>query len=31
MPFLGNEKHFQIILDALEKDFEPGQHYFTLP
>ena len=29
--FLGNEKHFQIVLDALEKDFEGGQHYFTLP
>ena len=29
--FLGNEKHFRIILDALEKDYEPGQHYFTLP
>ena len=29
--FLGNEKHFQIVLDALEKDFDGGQHYFTLP
>jgi deoxyadenosine/deoxycytidine kinase len=29
--FLGNEKHFNVILDALEKDYEPGQHYFTLP
>ena len=29
--FLGNAKHFQVILDALEKDYEPGQHYFTLP
>lgn len=29
--FLGNEKHLQVILDALEKDYEPGQHYFTLP
>ena len=29
--FLGNKKHFQIVLDALEKDFEGGQHYFTLP
>jgi deoxyguanosine kinase len=28
--FLGNEKHFRVILDALEKDYEPGQHYFTL-
>lgn len=29
--FLGNEKHVQVITDALEKDFGPGQHYFTLP
>lgn len=29
--FLGNEKHLQVVLDALEKDFEDGQHYFSLP
>lgn len=29
--FLGNEKHLQIILEALEKDYEHGQHYLTLP
>jgi deoxyguanosine kinase len=29
--FLGNEKHLQVILDALEKDLDEGQHYFTLP
>jgi deoxyguanosine kinase len=29
--FLGNELHFQVILDALEKDYEGGQHYFSLP
>ncbi|MFT3843940.1 MAG: deoxynucleoside kinase [Lacibacter sp.] len=29
--FLGNEKHLQTILDALERDYEPGQHYLTLP
>ena len=29
--FLGNDKHIRIILDALEKDYETGQHYFTLP
>jgi deoxyguanosine kinase len=29
--FLGNETHFQVILDALEKDYEGGQHYFSLP
>lgn len=29
--FLGNDKHLQVILDALEKDLDGGQHYFTLP
>lgn len=29
--FLGNEKHLQVVLDALDKDYEVGQHYFTLP
>jgi deoxyadenosine/deoxycytidine kinase len=29
--FLGNEKHIQIVLNALEKDYPVGQHYFTLP
>lgn len=29
--FLGNEKHFQVVVDALEKEYESGQHYFTLP
>ena len=29
--FLGNEKHLQVIVDALENDFEGGQHFFTLP
>jgi deoxyadenosine/deoxycytidine kinase len=29
--FLGNEKHMQVILDALDNDYENGQHYFTLP
>jgi deoxyguanosine kinase len=29
--FLGNEKHLQVVLDALEKEYEEGQHYFTLP
>jgi deoxyadenosine/deoxycytidine kinase len=29
--FLGNEKHLQVVLDALENDYEDGQHYFTLP
>jgi deoxyadenosine/deoxycytidine kinase len=29
--FLENEKHLQVILDALEKDYDHGQHYLTLP
>jgi deoxyguanosine kinase len=29
--FLGNPKHLGVIIEALGKDYEPGQHYFTLP
>jgi deoxyadenosine/deoxycytidine kinase len=29
--FLGNEKHLQVVMDALEKDYDDGQHYFSLP
>ncbi len=29
--FLGNEKHLQAIYDALENDYEEGQHFITLP
>lgn len=29
--FSGNEKHLKVVLDALENDYEQGQHYFTLP
>lgn len=29
--FLGNSKHLQVVLDALAKDLDEGQHYFTLP
>jgi deoxyguanosine kinase len=29
--FLGNEKHLQTVIDALEKDYDDGQHYFSLP
>jgi deoxyguanosine kinase len=29
--FLGNEKHLQVILDALEKEYEDGQHFLSLP
>lgn len=29
--FLHNEKHLQVIFDALEKEYEDGQHYLSLP
>ncbi len=29
--FLGNEKHLQTVLDALNKDYEIGQNYLMLP
>jgi len=29
--FLSNGKHLQVVLDALDKDLDEGQHYFTLP
>jgi deoxyadenosine/deoxycytidine kinase len=29
--FLGNPAHLEVIIDALGRDYEPGQHYFTLP
>jgi deoxyguanosine kinase len=29
--FLSNEKHLQVIFDALEKEYEDGQHYISLP
>lgn len=29
--FLGNEKHLAAVLDALDKDYEPGQNYLMLP
>lgn len=29
--FLGNEKHLQIVIDALDKNYEVGQHYLSLP
>lgn len=29
--FLGNEQHLKIIVDALDKEYEEGQHYLTLP
>lgn len=29
--FLGNEKHFRALTDALDKEYEDGQHYLHLP
>jgi deoxyguanosine kinase len=29
--FLHNEKHLQVIIDALDKEYETGQYYLTLP
>jgi len=29
--FLGNEKHLRVILDALDKVYENGQHFISLP
>jgi deoxyguanosine kinase len=29
--FLGNEKHLQTLLDALDKDYDKGQNYLILP
>ncbi len=29
--FLGNEKQLKVVIDALDKDYEGGQHYLTLP
>lgn len=29
--FLGNQKHLETVLNALEQEVAEGQHYFTLP
>jgi deoxyguanosine kinase len=29
--FLGNDKHLKAVFEALDKDYEDGQHYLTLP
>ncbi len=29
--FLGNDEHLKIITEALDKEYENGQHYLTLP
>ncbi|MEI8111461.1 MAG: deoxynucleoside kinase [Chitinophagia bacterium] len=29
--FLGKPQHLQVVIDALDKEIEQGQHYFSLP
>ncbi|MBL0147174.1 MAG: deoxynucleoside kinase [Chitinophagaceae bacterium] len=29
--FLSNDDHLKVIIDALDKEYEDGQHYLTLP
>lgn len=29
--FLANERHLQVIYEALDKDYEDGQHFISLP
>jgi deoxyadenosine/deoxycytidine kinase len=29
--FLGNEQHMKVITDALDKEYENGQHFISLP
>lgn len=29
--FLGNDAHVKVILDALDKEYDNGQHYISLP
>jgi deoxyadenosine/deoxycytidine kinase len=29
--FLGNEHHMKVITDALDKEYENGQHFISLP
>ena len=29
--FLGNEKHLEVMIDALDKEYPDGQHYISLP
>ena len=29
--FLGNDKHIQTVIDALENEYDDGQNYLTLP
>lgn len=29
--FLGNPRHLQVVIDALDKEYDNGQHYLSLP
>lgn len=29
--FLGNEEHLKVVIEALDKEYEQGQYYLTLP
>jgi deoxyguanosine kinase len=29
--FLGNDEHLKVIINSLDKEYEDGQHYLTLP
>ena len=29
--FLNNEKHLEVIYEALDREYEPGQHHISLP
>lgn len=29
--FLGNDEHLKVVIDALDKDYDDGQHYLNLP
>ena len=29
--FLDNPRHLEVVIEALERDYEEGQHYITLP
>ncbi|MBY0347060.1 MAG: deoxynucleoside kinase [Hydrotalea flava] len=29
--FLGNSAHLQVIIDALDREYDAGQHFFSLP
>jgi deoxyguanosine kinase len=29
--FLGNDEHLKVVIEALDKDYDEGQHYLNLP